>query len=95
MPSDMTLPLRRDLPSRQTGDELLVRDPASGQVHFLNPTAAVIWQSCDGATSVQACAEALRARFAVPNSVDLAQDVLRTVAAFERQGLITGGETPT
>lgn len=33
-------------------DETLVYDPKTHQAHCLNPIAAMIWQSCDGETSV-------------------------------------------
>ena len=46
--------------TEQLGDEASVYDWARAQVHALNPTASFVWQRCDGATSRQAIAAALR-----------------------------------
>ena len=47
--------------TEQLGDEASVYDWARAQVHALNPTAAFVWRQCDGATSPDAIAAALRA----------------------------------
>jgi hypothetical protein len=51
--SDAT-PLARhdDLVVEHLGDEVLVYDIASERAHCLNATAALVWQNCDGHTSV-------------------------------------------
>ena len=82
------LPPRRDLPQRTVGQEVLVRDPDTGQVHFLNPTAALIWQSCDGATSLDACVRLLRTTFSIPEDIDLATDVGEIVTDFAQRGIL-------
>ncbi len=46
--------------TEQLGDEASVYDWARAQVHALNPTAACVWRLCDGATSPDAMAAALR-----------------------------------
>src|SRR6185369_15041765 len=46
--------------TEQLGDEASVYDWARTQVHALNPTAACVWRQCDGATSPEAIAAALR-----------------------------------
>ena len=46
--------------TEQLGDEASVYDWARVQVHALNPTAARVWRQCDGATSPDAIADALR-----------------------------------
>jgi hypothetical protein len=84
------MPKRRDVPSRTVGEELLVRDPASERVHFLNSTAAVVWECCDGATPLSACVDRVRETFAVPDTVDLAADVRETLEHFRQQGLLEG-----
>jgi hypothetical protein len=82
------LPRRRGLAARTVGQEVLVRDPESGKVHFLNGTAAVIWECCDGATSPGECERRLRESFTIPPEVDLAADIRETVAGFAEKGLI-------
>jgi|SRR5579872_4009013 len=85
---DDTLPKRRAFASSSAGEELLVRDPVSGQVHFLNPAAAAVWECCDGATTLRTCADHLRAEFDVPEETDLAADIRETIADFAQQGLL-------
>jgi len=88
------LPQRRDLVYRMAGQEALVRDAQSGMVHFLSPTAAVIWQCCDGATSFDLCEERLRDSFDVPTGADLAQDIREALADFAKKGLLEGPACP-
>lgn len=82
------LPKRRPLVCRMAGREALVRDPSNGMVHFLSPTAALIWECCDGTTTLAACEARLRASFDVPREADLAQDIRATVADFAKKGLL-------
>jgi Glycine rich protein/Coenzyme PQQ synthesis protein D (PqqD) len=56
-------PLRsRTTYTEALGDEVCVYDWARHEVHALNPTAAYVWQLCDGKTSVGEMAERLRER---------------------------------
>ena len=54
--------------TEQLGDEASVYDWARAQVHALNPTAARVWRQCDGATSPDAIAAALRVEMGVPEA---------------------------
>ena len=54
--------------TEQLGDEASVYDWARAQVHALNPTAARVWRQCDGATSPDAIAAALRAEMGIPEA---------------------------
>jgi Coenzyme PQQ synthesis protein D (PqqD) len=82
------LPKRLDLPGRPVSRDLMLRDPETGRVHFLNATAAVVWNCCDGETSVAECAQRLRSAFAVPPSVDLLADIRAAVTDLNRRGLL-------
>jgi PqqD family protein of HPr-rel-A system len=82
------LPKRRDLPARFAVRELLVRDPANGKVHFLNRTAAAVWECCDGSTSITECESRLREQFAVPIEADVLGDIQQSLADFARRGLL-------
>jgi len=84
------LPRRRDLPSRRVGGELMLRDPDAGTVHFLNPTAAAVWESCDGKTTVEECAARLRQRFSVSAAVNLAADIQAVLTDLVAKGLVDG-----
>jgi len=61
---------------------------AGGAVHALNPTAALIWDLCDGAHSLPAIVRAVSQAFAVPTDHDLAADVTATIAEFQSKGLL-------
>ena len=90
LPDQSILPNRRPLASRKAGDEVFVRDPSSGQIHFLSPSAALIWECCDGVSSVAACAEKIRGHFSVPDGEDVEADVVATVKTFAERGLFEG-----
>lgn len=85
---DGVLPQRRELPFRSVGKEIMVRDPDNGQVHFLNPTAALIWKCCDGASSLAQCQARLRDVFAIPEEINLEADICETIADLKEQKLI-------
>jgi hypothetical protein len=87
-PDSTPLPHAKPLPARQVGDEMLVRSPDTGEVHFLNPTAALIWGLCDGTTSVAQCEAQLRARFRIPESIDLRADIDEVVCGFRERGML-------
>ncbi len=62
----MSVKLRSQLTVQQVGDEALVLDLDSGQIHQLNATAAWILAQCDGDKSL----ERIIADFAAHFSVD-------------------------
>ncbi len=69
------------------GDEASVYDWARAQVHALNPTAARVWRQCDGATSPEAIAAAVRVELGIPEAeavVDLTLRHLARVHLLER-----------
>ncbi|MFL5800735.1 MAG: PqqD family protein [Roseiflexaceae bacterium] len=53
------------------GDELCIYDWQRKQVHALNPTAARVWQQCDGQTSPAQIAAALQAELSTPHAEEL------------------------
>jgi hypothetical protein len=61
---------------------------AGGAVHALNPTAALIWDLCDGARNLAEIESAVRLAFSVPAERDLAADVRATIAEFQVKGLL-------
>src|SRR5262245_58896698 len=48
---------QKDLIIQQLNDELLIYDRETDRAHCLNSTAALIWQNCDGRTSVEQLAQ--------------------------------------
>lgn len=54
---------RRDgILTREVGEDLVVYDETTHRVHSLNRTAALVWQHCDGRTSVDELARLLSAK---------------------------------
>jgi hypothetical protein len=86
--SSILLPLRKDYSYNEAGKEIIVQDTAKGIVHFLNPTATVVWKRCDGETTLQECEDFLRASFNVPAEVDLVEDIRKVLNDFSRKGLV-------
>ena len=66
--------------TEQLGDEASVYDWARAQVHALNPTAARVWRLCDGATSPDAIAAALRVEMGIPEADAVVDLTLRQLA---------------
>ena len=66
--------------TEQLGDEASVYDWARAQVHALNPTAARVWRQCDGATSPDAIAAALRVEMGIPEAEAVVDLTLRQLA---------------
>jgi hypothetical protein len=56
-------PRRKPVPWRQLGGDALVVDVKAGLLYPLNAVGARIWELSDGARSVEAIIEALRAEF--------------------------------
>ncbi len=66
--ADGLLPKARqeDLVVEVLPDETLVYDLKRDKAHCLNPTAALVWNRCDGDTSVSELAALLETEFGVP-----------------------------
>ena len=81
-------PRRRvDIVRRQVDEEMLLFDPKSQQAHFLNPTADLIWELCDGARSVDKIAGEIAARFNV-EAGRAAGDVRNVLEEFRGKQLL-------
>lgn len=85
LPADADAPVRtrEGLIFRPVGSEWVVYDPAADELHALNVTSALIWEMCDGETSVEAMAEAihdlLEGAPPVPEVVPQVRDALATL----------------
>jgi hypothetical protein len=67
-------------------DGYFISDAARGKVHFLNPTAAAVFELCDGAHDADAIARALAVAFAL--AAPPKTDVESCLATLSAQGLI-------
>ena len=72
----------------QLGRELCLYDWQRKEVHNLNPTAALVWQQCDGQTSPAEMAEQLRIELHAPHAEEL---VSLTLAELEKAHLLQEG----
>ncbi len=54
------------LVTREVAGELLVYDRTSDRAHCLNRTAAMVWERCDGVTTVEEACQSLEAELKVP-----------------------------
>lgn len=99
---DPPLPtVRADVVFRQVGDEWLLFDPATGRIHVLNLSAALIWASLDGTRTPDALADELRGAFSgtgAERSAEVAREVASALERFRSEGLVRdsgmGGATP-
>jgi hypothetical protein len=72
----------------QLGHELCIYDWQRKEVHALNPTAARVWQLCDGHSSPAQIAATLQAEVDVP-AVEAQELVWLTLARLEKAHLLT------
>ena len=64
-------------------DEVCVYDTERKKVHALNPTAALVWSQCDGATSKSEIATRLREKTGVEHAEELVDMALDRLAAAQ------------
>ena len=82
---------RRDgLVRRQVGPDLLVFDPATDELHVLNPTCAVLWDELDEPRTTAELTSALERSFDIDPAADVAADVARIIEDLEGRGLVGG-----
>jgi PqqD family protein of HPr-rel-A system len=72
---------------RRLGAGKALHDPMTRKTHVLNATAAAIWELCDGETAPSEMIAAVCDLTGQPIEV-AAEDITRTLADFERLGLI-------
>jgi hypothetical protein len=74
--------------AKQLGDEVVLYLADGSAVHVLNRTALAIWSLCDGSHTAQEMEQTLRVQYAIPEEVDVAEDVRRTLGVFAAKGLV-------
>ncbi len=67
---------RDDLIFRKTGDEWLLYDPTSDDIHVLNLTAALVWSCCTGDQAVDQIASEVARAFETDGSETDIQEIL-------------------
>lgn len=89
-PSDLDRPCRRDegLAAEKVGGEFALHDGSTGRVHFLNETAAVVWDLCDGSRTFAAIVDEVARVYAQPTS-EVRDGVAEVLSRLGREGLVT------
>ncbi|MCP3903374.1 MAG: PqqD family protein [Planctomycetes bacterium] len=73
------------------GDEVVFSDPVDGSAYFLNATARIVWDRCDGRSTTRQMAAAITHAYDVDDEHALA-DVEQVVVRLAEAGLLrTGG----
>jgi PqqD family protein of HPr-rel-A system len=88
MIDDTTVAYRRfhGFEYNEVPDGYVIYDHESGQVHFLNPTAAAIFELCDGQHDAAAMTDVIQDAFDLPQSPGA--DVRECLASLVEQGLV-------
>jgi PqqD family protein of HPr-rel-A system len=80
---------RTDLTFVQIEDEAILYDPESVRLHHLNPSAALIFQLCDGSGTVEELARDIADELGLPQD-DIIKQVQQVVGHFEHSGILDG-----
>jgi PqqD family protein of HPr-rel-A system len=84
----------RDVLELDMGDGLILYNHDSNLVHHLNPSAAIVWQLCDGDGTVAELARDIAEEYDV-NSVQVQKDIGTLVGEFDALGLVDDVGSPT
>ena len=76
---------RDDVVFRQTGDEWLLYDPSTDDIHVLNLSAALVWTFCTGENRVEEIQQQVEAAYDVPSR---AGDIQEIIDEFQAAGLL-------
>ena len=92
--SEQYLPVARKsrLLVRELAEEVLVYDEEGHRAHCLNRTAALVWKSCDGKTTVARIAERVGGQLSTHVPEELVWLALEQLAEFD---LLAGGARPS
>ena len=74
---------------KELGEEVAVYDERADKVHQLNPTAALVWQECDGQATAADIAATLSARTKLPADEEIVRLALHQL---DSAGLLEGTE---
>jgi hypothetical protein len=78
---------RDNLLKRDLNDGTVLHDEKTSQIYTLNTTAALIWEYCDGKTSLKEITAEL-VDLCEKNPEELMQDVKSTIQDFQSKGLL-------
>jgi PqqD family protein of HPr-rel-A system len=81
--------VRDDLSVIDLDGELVVWDGETGDVHYLNPTASIVFELCDGSGTVEELATDIARAFGMPVE-RVEEDVRAIVGQYREAGLLRG-----
>jgi hypothetical protein len=79
---------RTDVREQALGDELMVVDEKTDQVHVLNVTSAFVWKSLDETSDLDQLEQRMRDHFKPPAETDVRGMAGRALAQFEKLNLL-------
>ena len=81
--------VRKDLDIVELDDELVLYDPATDEVHYLNATAALVFGLCDGSATVKEIATDIAGAIGVPEK-RIERQVRTLLKELREVGLLEG-----
>jgi len=79
---------RHGIVARPAGADVVLYDAARGRLHVLNPTAAFVWELCDGSHSARDIATSIGPSFTGAAGHDTDADVNRILDSFREEELL-------
>lgn len=73
------------------GDETVLYDESTKRVHVLNATARLIWEHCNGTTTVDELVSHMLARYSKVEETKLRKDVEKVLSTFTKERLVDVG----
>ncbi len=77
--------------ARQLGDEWILYDSESGDLHVVNEVAGFVWELCDGSLSLEQMSDRVREAYNVPADADVLGDLQGIIAALRERRLCAAG----
>ena len=74
--------------SRDLGDELIIHDGVTDSVHILSGTAKIVYESHRAGKTQEEIVETIRRSFAVPEGIDVLQDVIKCLEELRTKELV-------
>jgi PqqD family protein of HPr-rel-A system len=87
VPDDYTPSRRQGVTEIEMGDGSILFDDDTSLVHHLNPSAALIWQLCDGTGTVAELARDISQEYGVPPT-SLKEQIAAVIAEFDALELV-------
>ena len=80
--------VKKGMVCKKLGEEAMLYDPSSENVHVLNATSLFIWNLLDGLTAPVQIEKKMREAFSVSENTDILGDVIRTINEFDQKDLL-------